>query len=262
MKAAALVARGKTNCAGKLGIGSKFPRRRLSPFHDVAHAEIRSQSPFFPLDRFCQWLLLLAIAGSLAAPLFAAGENPPRITYIKSFPGSTPAYVEISLERSGATTYKEAADDDPEAFTLNGATTSAIFDLAAKLDHFSHPLESGLKIAKMGEKTLRWEGNGKTSEVKFNYSTNADAQALADWFERITQTERLLLQYQRAIRHDRLGVNDALLGIQSAWDGKRLAGADRLLPLLDKVAASDVYMRMSRERAAQLAAAIRAAEKP
>lgn len=205
---------------------------------------------------------IAALGLAIGGLLFAAGGDSPRITYIKSFPGSMPAYVEIGLDRSGATTYKEAVDDDPETFTLNAVATSEIFDLAAKLDHFSRPVESGLKVASMGEKTFRWEDNGKTSEVKFNYSVDDGAKALQDWFERITETERLLLQYQRAIRHDRLGVNDALLEIQSAWDGKRLAGAERLLPPLDKVAAGDVYMHISRERAAQLAAAIRAAEKP
>src|SRR5262249_53484369 len=48
----------------------------------------------------------------------------PRIVYTKSFPGSVPAYVEIAVEKSGAVSYKEAVDDDPETFTLNPATAS------------------------------------------------------------------------------------------------------------------------------------------
>jgi hypothetical protein len=192
----------------------------------------------------------------LAAAGFAADS--PRIVYTKSFPGSVPAYVEISVERSGAVTYKETADDDPETFTLDSAATNEIFDLAQRLDRFTHPLESGLKVANMGVKTFRWEEGGDRHEVKFNYSLDESAKTLHDWFERISESERLLVVFRRAVRHDRLGVNEALVNIQSTWERKRLAGADQFLPLLDQVANNEVYMHMSRERAAQLAEAIRA----
>jgi len=192
----------------------------------------------------------------LAATSFAA--DAPRIVYTKSFPGSVPAYVEISVERSGAVTYKETADDDPETFTLDAAATNEIFDLAQRLDRFTHPLESGLKVANMGVKTFRWEEGGDKHEVKFNYSLDENAKTLHDWFERISESERLLIGFRRAVRHDKLGVNEALVNIQATWERKRLAGADQFLPLLDQVASNEVYMHMSRERAAQLAEAIRA----
>ena len=60
------------------------------------------------------------------------------------------------------------------------------------------------------------------------------------------------------MRHDKLGVNEALINIQSAWERKRLTGAQQFLPLLDQVAKNEIYMHMARERAAQLAEAIRA----
>ncbi len=80
---------------------------------------------------------------------------------------------------------------------------------------------------------------------------------MLDWFERISESERLLVEFRRAVRHDKLGVNDALVNIQSSWDHKRLAGPEQFLPLLDQVAKNDVYMHMARERAAELAEAIR-----
>jgi hypothetical protein len=187
------------------------------------------------------------------------GGEAPRITFIKSFPGSVPAYVEISMDRSGAVTYKEAADDDdPETFRLDSSTTGQVFDLAGKLDHFSHPVESGLKVANMGAKTLRWQDGDQKNEVKFNYSLDENARNLQDWFEKIIETERLLADFKRAVRHDKLGVNDALVNIQSSWERKRLAGADQFLPLLDQVIGNESFMHMARERAAQIADAIRA----
>jgi hypothetical protein len=195
----------------------------------------------------------------LCATVALAGDAP-RIVYVKSFPGSVPAYVEIAVERTGAVTYKEAADDDPETFTLDSVDTGTIFDLAQKLDRFTHPLESGLKVANMGVKTFRWEEGAKKNEIKFNYSLDENAKALHDWFERISESERLLAEFRRAVRHDKLGVNEALVNIQSCWERKRLAAADQFLPLLDQVAKNEVYMHMARERAAQLADAIRAAK--
>ena len=198
-----------------------------------------------------------ALIGAAFAAAVFAGD--PKIAFTKSFPGSDPAYVEITIDKSGAVTYKETPDDDPETFQLDAPSTAQIFTLADKLDHFSHPLESGLKVANMGMKTFRWEAGDKKTEAKFNYSLDENAKALQDWFERISETERLLAAFQRAVKHDKLGVDNALLNIWSAWDHKRLAAPEQFLPLLDQVAKSDIFMHMDRERAAELAEQIRAA---
>jgi hypothetical protein len=195
---------------------------------------------------------------ALCAMVWAADS--PRIIYTKSFPGSTPAYVSISVDRSGSVAYKESVDDDPEQFKLDEAETALIFDLAQKLDHFTHPLESGMKVANMGAKTLRWENGSEVSEAKFNYSLDENAKTLHDQFERITDTERQLLLLRRAIRHDKLGIDEALTNIQGIWDRKRLMGAQQFLPLLDHVAGNEIYMHIARKRAAELAEAIRGAK--
>ena len=192
-------------------------------------------------------------------PLLLLLAADPRIVFTKSFPGSDPAYVEIAVDSAGSVSYKEAADDDdPETFRLDAADKADVFDLADRLDHFSHPLESGLKVANMGVKTFRWEQDGHKQEVKFNYSLDENAKALQDWFERVSETERALATLRRTVRHDKLGVNDAVLQVQYAWERKRLVGAEQFLPLLDQVAKNDVFMHMSRERAARLAEVIRA----
>ncbi len=203
----------------------------------------------------------IVFAAIVCSTLVSAQAADPTIFYSKSFPGSVPEYVEITVDRSGKVSYKEAKDDDdPETFTLNQASTDEIFDLAQKLDKFTHPLESGLKVANMGTKTFRWEEGGKKNEVKFNYSIDENAKALWDWFEKIGETERLLVAFRRAVRHDKLGVNEALVNIQASWDRKRLAGPEQFLPLLDQVSKNEVFMHMSRQRAAELAEAIRASK--
>ena len=103
--------------------------------------------------------------------LFAAvltASAGPSIFYSKSFPGSKPAYVQVTLDEAGNGEYKEAPDDDqPLKFHLTEGETHDVFDLAAKLDHFKRPLESHLKVAFMGTKTFRWEGGAEKSEVNW-----------------------------------------------------------------------------------------------
>ncbi len=193
-----------------------------------------------------------------AAAAFAGDTG--RIVYTKSFPGSSPAYVFIALERNGEVSYKEDPDDDPEKFQLEQHSTDVMFDLAAQLDHFKRPLESGLKVANMGAKTFRWEdGNTKNAQT-FNYSLDESAKALHDWFEAITETERLFAELKRAARHDKLGVHEALINVESCWVQRRLMGADQFLPLLDQIAQNEIYLHMARQRAAMLGESIRASK--
>jgi len=197
-------------------------------------------------------LLLLAAAATVAA-------DSPRIVYSKTFPGSTPPYFAVTIERTGSATYNESQDaDNAEPMQIEEKVTKEIFDLAQKLDHFKNPLESGLKVANMGQKTFRWEDGAERHESKFNYSTSEDARALNERFEHISESARLMLDLDRAMKHDRLGVNEAMVKIQIAWDNKRLVGTARLLPLLDQVANNESFVHMARERAARLAEAIRA----
>ena len=52
------------------------------------------------------------------------------------------------------------------------------------------------------------------TEVKFNYSEDPEAKTLLDWFERIAETERALIELERPCRFDKLGVQDAILRIE------------------------------------------------
>ena len=196
--------------------------------------------------------LLLAIAGVSAA------ADVPRISYTKIFVGSDPAYMATTIDRNGAVTYRETKDEEPEMFQMEADAVKAIFDLADKLDHFKKPLESGLKVAKTGDKTFRWENGTETSEAKFNYSLDENAKTLQDWFERISESERALMLLRRNIRFDKLGVNDAVLRVDAAWSQKRLVGREQFLPLLDRVAKNETFINLARERAARLATTMRA----
>jgi len=189
------------------------------------------------------------------------GADAPRVSYTKIFPGSDPAYMAIVVDQNGAVEYREAKDEEPETFKLEPEAVQAIFDLAEKLGHFKRPLESGLKVAKTGDKTFRWENGAESGEAKFNYSLDENAKLLQDWFERISESERAMMLLRRSIRFDKLGVNDAVLRVDTAWSQKRLVGREQFLPLLDRVAKNEGFVNIARDRAARLADSFRAAEK-
>ncbi len=196
--------------------------------------------------------LLPAILAISALTLCAA----PRIAYTKSFKGSTPAFVSIVVERDGKSLYKEAEDDpSPVTFELTPADTELIFSLAAKLDNFGRPLESGLKVAFMGTKTFRFEDGAAKRETSFNYSEDLNAQQLAEFFDRIIETEQRFFELDRTVHFDKLGINNALVQITISWDRKRLVSPLQFLPLLNRISRIESIMHIARERAAMLAEA-------
>jgi hypothetical protein len=182
----------------------------------------------------------------------------PRLFYSKFFKGSTPELVAITLQRDGQLTYQEAKDDDnPIKVQLAAAETQEIFGLADKLDRFQRPIESGLKVANMGIKTFRFEDGSDRHEIQFNYTQDATAQALLDWFERITESERHFINLDRTVHYDKLGVNDVLLQLQITYEHKRLVAPEQFLPLLDRIAKNESFIHIARERAAGLTESIR-----
>lgn len=184
------------------------------------------------------------------------------IFYSKNFPGSKPAYLEIEIQPSGEAIYKESADDDqPVKFQLRPEEVKAIWELAGKVDFFKRKLESGLPVARMGEKTYRFTKGAEKAEVQYNYSQDVDAQALQDWFEKMTETVNLYFDLDRTSRFEPLGVDKALLRIEAAWDRKRLVAFEVYYPLLRKLIKNDRYLNMARERAARLQAAFEQARK-
>ena len=192
------------------------------------------------------WLILLVW------PL--AGQEG-TIFYSKSFPKSKPEYMEIIVEPTGEAIYKESAEDEqPVKFKLLPDEVKTVWGLAAKVDFFQKTLESGLPVARMGEKTYRYTNGATKNEVKFNYSQDLDAQALQDWFERMTETVNLYFDLERTAKFERLGVDRALLHLEAAWDKKRLVSYEVYYPLLNRIIKNDSYLNMARDRAARMKA--------
>jgi hypothetical protein len=198
-------------------------------------------------------LLALMLSVSLLA-------GTPKLIFTRSFPGSTPAYFFVRVDRTGALQYKESpTDDQPLTAQLQEADTAALFAMAEKLNYFKAPLESGLKVANTGKKTFRYENeNGRATEVSFNYSIDETARQLLERFEQIGATERAYLDLDSAVRYDKLGVNQALAEIESLWLRKQLVAPLQFIPLFNRITTHESYMHLARERAARLRDAFQA----
>ncbi len=202
----------------------------------------------------CLFLLGLAVSNLSA--------DDARLIFTKSFPNSVPAFVEISVEPSGAAQYRDDPKDDnpPLHFQIREADAAQMFALAEKLKFFTRPLESPAKVAFMGMKTFRYESGPIKQQVKFNYTDDPDAALLTDWFERISETEQTFITLQSAAKYDKLGVNRALLQLETVWDKRRFMAPEQVLPILDRISANETFINMARARAAGMAESMRAAK--
>jgi hypothetical protein len=188
----------------------------------------------------------------------AFAADGPRLFYSRAFPGSTPAYFDLTVESNGDTSYREAVDDElPVKFHLNDAESKEVFALADKLDHFKHPLEAPAKVAFMGTKTFRFEAGSEKTEVKFNYTEDLNARNLLEWFERMAESAEHRDNVERAAKYDHLGLMQAMNLLASAYERHRLVAVDQFLPILDRVAKNETYMHTARALAAEMAEAIR-----
>jgi len=204
--------------------------------------------------RVARPILFLAL---LAAATLHAADGP-RLFYSRAFPGSQPAYLQITLDKDGNGVYGEAPDDDfPLKFRLNEAETRQVFALLEKLDYFKHPVESPAKVAFMGAKTLRYENGDQKREIQFNYTEDAAAREMQDWFERMALSAQYCASLERAAKYDKLGVPNVLSLLRFAMEHNRLVAKDQFLPMLDRIVKNETYMHASRVSAAELAEAIR-----
>jgi len=204
----------------------------------------------------------LALAMSTAVSAAGASDSP-TITFRKIFKSSYPEFVEIKVNRTGSGTYDIRQLDEeasPAHFEIGAPLTDRIFELAQKLRNFqSVDLDVHRRIANLGEKTFRYEKGAEVHEVKFNYTLDDSATQLLNIFEGLSRQESDLSNLERTMRYDHLGVNDAVLQLETDFNTRMIPEPDRLLPLLDHVASDSTYVDIARQRARTLAARIRGA---
>ena len=212
-------------------------------------------------NRFLIRFLVLLAGAWLPSPAARATPADATITYRRVFKGSTPEYIEIKVSERKSTFDIRQLDDaaDPESFEVSPVVQKKIFDLAGDLKYFAvDNLDVQKKIANLGQKTFRYENGAEAHETSFNYTLNASATQLMQIFEGLAKQQQDLGLLQRQAKFDRLGVNDALMLFESDLDHRLLPEPERLLPILDQIAADSHFVEIARTRARALAERIRA----
>lgn len=192
----------------------------------------------------------MILAGMVVSQAAAADA----IFFSRTFPGSAPPYFEVEVDSDGHAVYREAPDEeDPLTFTLVAGDRDWLFAQTQELELFNRELASKRKVAFTGDKVLRFESDSETKgEAKFVYTENKVAAELVTWFLRVSETERYYIDLERAVQFDRLGVNNALLALHTAYDKGRIVAPEQFLPLLEKVVAQQKIMHVARARASAL----------
>ena len=200
------------------------------------------------------FLFVSAVAPACAADLAT-------ISYRKIFKTSNPEFIEIKVRENGAATYdirSLSEDADPQPFEVSAALASKIFELGGKLNNFRGlELDTKRRIANLGEKTFRYERGSESAEVKFNYTINATAGQLLMIFEGLSRQQDHLRTLLHRMKYDRLGVNGALLSFESDLNRKILPEPERLLPVLEQIAADARFVDIARQRSRALIERIR-----
>ena len=232
------------------------PARPAKPRRRFAHLIVTMTRNRFLLQIL--WLLAGAWILVPAARAIPAGAT---ITYRRVFKGSTPEFIEVKISDQGKSTFdirQLDEDADPEPFEVGPPVQKRIFELAGELKYFAiGNLDIQKKIANLGQKTFRYENGAEMHETSFNYTLNTSATQLMQIFEGLARQQQDLVLLQRQAKFDRLGVNDALMQFESDMDHRLLPEPERLLPVLDQIAADSHFVEIARTRARALAERIR-----
>ena len=171
-----------------------------------------------------------SILAVLVCPLLLAAAGP-TITYRRVFKGSNPEFIEIKIAEDGTASYdvrQLSENPDPQPFAVGEAVRTRVFELA-----------------------------GELHEVHYTYTLNRSATQLALVFEGLFQQQRDLLLLEQRLKYDRLGVNDALHQFEDDLGQHTLPEPERLVPVLDRIAADARVVDVARQLARALAERIR-----
>ena len=223
-------------------------------------------NPTSPSSRLFGWSAVLSLAAVLMLPVLLRSADDAIITYRRVFKGSNPEFIEIKVSQAGSASYdirQLSEDADSQPFQVGDAIRARIFELAGDLHNFAGAdLDVHRRIADLGEKTLRYEKAGEVHEARYNYTLNRSAQQLAIIFEGLFQQQRDLTLLEQRLKYDRLGVNDALHQFEEDLGQRTLPEPERLLPILDRIAADSRVVEVARQRARALAERLRTAGPP
>lgn len=207
--------------------------------------------------------LSLLLLGLVALPAQTAEPEGARFTFVKIFPRSLPEYTALTLGEDGQANYDGRAlaePPHPETFRLPAEVAARVFTLVRELNYFQGlQLDTGRKVANLGEKTFRYEKGRQRAEVRFNYTENAAAASLQELCEKIARGRFHIAQLTFKLKYDRLGVLGALRDFEQQFNQGDFVSPDQFIPVLTQIAQDARLVRLAQSRAQRLLERIRGA---
>jgi hypothetical protein len=210
-----------------------------------------------PSPVLISFFALLAAAGACPTALFSqAAASSPHLTYTRTFKGSNPEYLAISLGHDGAGSYEGHRLDEaskPRPLQLSATTTARVFALVGRLHNFqSVELESHKKVANLGQKTFIYQQGEDVNRAAFNYTENPDARELVNMLEGVAAVEEHISALEFEMKYDPLRLAEELLQIQIDLNNKSLADPELLVPTLQRIAQGSRFLHLAQTRAKEI----------
>jgi hypothetical protein len=137
--------------------------------------------------------------------------------------------------------------------TISPATSSRVFAIARKLNHFNTTCASKAKnIADTGTKTLSYSGPDGSGACTYNYSENKDVEALTEIVQGIAETMDQGRELDHLRRYDRLGLDSAITFLAQEVSEGRALEVGTIAASLRAIAADAEVMARVRTRANKL----------
>jgi hypothetical protein len=210
-------------------------------------------------------VLVAMIAGGLALSSYGEPGQVFRVDF--SNPGLTPAQWTLEIHPDGSGHFRSirgsAVPDGPP--TLEAPNVDRDVHLSAKFalhafqvtqrhKLFARGCESHLKVAFQGLKKLSYSGPDGQGGCEFNYSKDAEIQALGDSMVAVATTIIEGARLELLLQHDRLGLDKEIGIVEEAAGDGRVQEICSIREILERLSQDPAVMERVRKRARDLLA--------
>jgi hypothetical protein len=204
-------------------------------------------------------LLLLVVSAS-----FAVAQTPAtsaRIIYTFDHPQLQPSRYTITVDETGHGRFVSqpgvaSLDDDiapapvDRSIQLDPTLTTDLFRYAREHNFFATPCSNVQgKLAFTGNKTVTYSGPDGQGSCSFVWAADAGLQRLSDQMVAVAYTLEIGRRLDLEVRHDRLGLDAELEGLQDAVKDHRAVDLANIAEQLQTIAADQDVMVRARKRA-------------
>jgi hypothetical protein len=214
-------------------------------------------------------VLSLAVLGLLMAPALTLAQSPPtlgsaHIVFTFEHPQLQPSQYSISVDETGAGQYtsKPGPASDPtdgvfptaldRPILLDDGLRGDLFRYARAHNFFATRCTTSKALAFTGNKTLSYTGPDGSGSCKFIWAEDPTLQRLADQLGAVAFTLEEGRRLELEVRHDRLGLDAELAGLQDAFKDHRASDLPNIADQLHAIVDNDQVMDRARKRAQAL----------